>query len=105
TKGEIVADMEGRAIDSRTAQAATAAPDDGRNSAPRPRTPDASCVSKSDLEDASIPGAAAVFGVLSAIACIGLWPSGAPLPSVVVSLAAGLLLMAARASTLPVLGL
>ena len=105
TRAEIVADMEGRAIESRTAQAAAAAPVDGRNGARRPRDPDASCVSKSDLEDASIPGAAAVFGVLSAIACVGLWPSGAPLLSVVVSLAAGLLLVAARASTLPVLGL
>ena len=70
-----------------------------------PRDPDVSCAVGSDIEDASIPGAAAVLGVLIAIACVGLWPSAAPLLCVVVSFAAGLLLVAARASTLPVLGL
>jgi hypothetical protein len=105
TKAEIVADMQGTAIEGGAAQSAAAGPVDGGSGAGRPRDPDASCAVRSDLEDASIPGVAAVLGVLSAIACVGLWPSAAPLLCLVVSLAAGLLLVPLRASTLPVLGL
>jgi hypothetical protein len=59
----------------------------------------------SDKEDARIPGAAAAFGVLVAIACIGLWPSAGSLLYLVVSFAAGWLLLPAVASSLPSLDL
>ena len=104
TKAEIVANMEGTSIDGRTTPGATAGPAGGGGARP-PGEPDVSCAVGSDVEDASIPGAAAVLGVLTAIAFVGLWPSAAPLLWVVGSFAAGLLLVAARASTLPVLGL
>jgi hypothetical protein len=47
------------------------------------------------------PGIAATLGVLVTVACVGLWPSAKPLFCLVVSLAAGLLLLPATASTLP----
>jgi hypothetical protein len=59
----------------------------------------------SDEEDARIPGAAATFGVLVAIACIGLWPSAGSLLYLVVSFAAGCLLLPAMAPSLPSLNL
>ena len=65
----------------------------------------APCAAVSDEEDARIPGAAGAFGVLVAIACVGLWPSAGPLLYLVVSLAAGGLLLPGVASTLPSLDL
>ena len=54
-------------------------------------------------EDEKIPGAAAALGVLTAIACAGLFPSSGPLRCLIASLAAGLLFVPATASTLPML--
>jgi hypothetical protein len=66
--------------------------------------PAASCATRSDFEDAQLPGAAAVLGVLVAVVCAGLWPSSGALLSMCVSLGAGLFLLPAAASTLPTLG-
>ena len=59
----------------------------------------------SDPEDARIPAAPAMVGVLVAVACIGLWPSTGALLCLTVSLAAGLVLLPATSSNLPLLGL
>jgi hypothetical protein len=63
------------------------------------------CAVVSDQEDAKIPGAAAMLGVLVAVVCLGLWPSAGKLLCLTASLAAGLLLVPATASTLPMFDL
>lgn len=63
------------------------------------------CAVVSDQEDAKIPGAAATLGVLVAVVCLGLWPSAGALLCLTASLAAGLLLVPATASTLPLFDL
>jgi hypothetical protein len=55
----------------------------------------------SDPEDARLPAAIASIGVLAAVACVGLWPSGGPMLSLIVCLAAGLLLAPTLSFTLP----
>jgi hypothetical protein len=55
----------------------------------------------SDSEDAQLPAAAAVLGVLLAVACIGVWPSAGRLFGPILSLAAGLLVYSTRISILP----
>jgi hypothetical protein len=95
TKAEIAADMRGRAIDGSAVQRAA---DSGYQEVP--------CRILSDPEDARIPvTAAAMVGVLVAVACIGLWPSIGALLCLTVSFAAGLVLLPATSSTLPLLGL
>ena len=63
------------------------------------------CAWSSEPEDARIPGAIAVFGVLIAIACVGLMPSAAPRLCLVVTLLAGWLFLAVTSPTLPSLKL
>jgi VanZ family protein len=58
------------------------------------------CAVLSEPEDARTPGAAAAFGVLIAIACIGFFPSAGPRLCLIVSFAAGLLFLPATASAL-----
>jgi hypothetical protein len=94
TKAEIAADMRGRAIDGSAVQRAA---DPGYQEVP--------CRILSDHEDARIPAAAAMVGVLVAVACIGLWPSTGALLCLTVSFAAGLVLLPATSSNLPLLGL
>jgi hypothetical protein len=55
----------------------------------------------SDSEDAQLPAAAAVLGVLLAVACLGFWPSAGISLSLIAGFAAGLLVHFTRASTLP----
>lgn len=105
TKAEIVADMQGTATDGLAARPATAGRVDGSRGARTSEDPHASCAAGSDEEDARIPGAAGAFGVLVAIACVGLWPSAGSLLYLVVSLAAGGLLLPGIATTLPSLDL
>ena len=62
---------------------------------------EAHCAVLSDREDARIPGAAAVLGVLAAIACIGLLPGRSLLLCLAAGLAAGLGLVPVTASSLP----
>src|SRR5215831_8061953 len=94
TKAEIAADMRGRAIDGSAVQRAA---DSGYQEAP--------CRILSDPEDARIPATAAMVGVLVAVACIGLWPSTGALLCLTISFAAGLVLLPAMSSNLPILGL
>jgi hypothetical protein len=91
TKEEIAADMHGEAI-----QRAT-----GGNNAGHSRDQDAACGESSEYEDSKMPAAAATLGVLVAIAWVGFWPSGAKLPCVATSFAAGLLLLPFMAPSLP----
>lgn len=102
TNTEIAADMRGRVIDGLAAQRATGRGVNNSRRAGHPRDLDAPCAVLSEPEDARmIPGAAAAFGVLVAVACVGLWPSAGLLLCLVISFAAGLLLVPATASTLP----
>jgi hypothetical protein len=55
----------------------------------------------SEGEDEKIPAVAAAVGVLVAFACVGLWPLAGSLLYLLSSLAGGLLLLPATASTLP----
>ena len=91
TKTEIVAVMSGKALDSLPFPRG-----DGRSGGK-----DTDCAVLSDSEDARIPGAVAAFGVLVAIACIGLWPTAGRLLGLAVSLSAGFFFFATRASSLP----
>ena len=62
------------------------------------------CAALFDREDAQIPGAAAVLGVLVAVAYAGFWPSAGSLLCLAVSFIAGLLLLSSTAASLPSLG-
>ena len=94
TKAAIAADMRGRAIDGSAVQHAA-----------DPGYQEVQCRILSDHEDARIPAAAAMVGVLVAVACIGLWPSTRALLCLTASFAAGLVLLPATSSNLPLLGL
>jgi VanZ family protein len=65
------------------------------------RNPYAACTWVSEREDARIPGAVAMFGVLLAVACVGFWPSAHPMLCLVVSFLGGAFLFHFAASTLP----
>lgn len=98
---EIAADMRGKVMDG---QVARGAPQKGINSGVRSGLPSdlgAPCTVVSETEDARIPGAVAVFGVLVAVAFLGLRPSSGLLLCLAVSFTAGLLLVPATAPTLP----
>ena len=99
TKAEIVADMHGSAHSS----GLQAAGSDHSRTSPRPEDQQEECSGYPDPEDKNLPAAAAILGVLAAIACAGLFPSSGRLRTVIASLAAGLLFVAATASTTPVL--
>jgi hypothetical protein len=98
TQAEIAADMRGAAIKAQRISRANAGDNRGAGHSGDIRDP---CSGASDREDAKIPGAAAALGLLAAIACIGLWPTAGSLTLLIVSLAAGLLLLPATSSTVP----
>lgn len=98
SEAEVSAAMYGEENNSPVVAARTRELDLGRVQE-RPGDRDAQCVWLSDHEDARIPAAAAAFGVLVAVACVGLWPSSGKLGSLLASLTAGLLLLPAMAST------
>ena len=58
---------------------------------PLPKNRNEECSGFPDPEDEKIPAAAAMLGVLVAIACAGLFPSSGPLQCLIASLVAGLL--------------
>ncbi len=100
-KNEIAVDMRGGVINRLTVES-----DSGKNvrrdrGAAHPRDPNALCTVVSEPEDAKIPVEAALLGVLVAVACVGFWPSSVPVLFLVMSFAAGLLLLPAASSTLP----
>lgn len=100
-KAEIAADMHGELIDGLAVQGHSARGADNGRGARRSREVDAPCTGSSDREDAKLPGAAAALGLLVAVACVGLWPFAESPLLLIVSFAAGLLLVPATASTLP----
>ena len=100
TKAEIAADMHGSVHSSAPQRAAGG--DHGLTPS-RPEDRKEACSGSPDPEDKDLPGAAAMLGVLAAIACAGLFPSSGPLRGLIASLAAGLLFVPATASTIPVL--
>jgi hypothetical protein len=65
----------------------------------RPEHQQEECSGYPDPEDKTLPIAAAILGVLSAVACVGMFPSTGMLRTLIASLAAGSLLAAAVAST------
>jgi hypothetical protein len=91
TKTEIVAVMNGKQLDSLPFS----------HGGGRPGGRDTDCAVLSDSADAKIPGAVAAFGVVVAMACIGLWPTGGRLLGLAVSLLAGFFAFGTRASSLP----
>ena len=98
-KAEIVADMHG----SEHSSGLQAAGSDHSRTPPRPEDQKEECSGSPDPEDKNLPSAAATLGVLAAIACAGLFPSSRTLRTLIASLAAGLLFVAATASTIPLL--
>src|SRR5262249_49929754 len=94
---EIIADMGGRAID---ASGILASDFEKHRETGSPKEPHGLCP-MSDREDARLPGACAALGVLVAVACVGLWPSGGPLLSVAVSVATAILFPITLTETLP----
>ncbi len=63
------------------------------------------CALLSEPEDTEIPPAAAMLGVLSAVAFVGLFPALSPKFAMVISFVAGLLILPALSFTLPTLNL
>ena len=100
TRAEIAADMNGTGRDVVEIRHTTAERNYSSRNAERPRHVDIQCA-QSDPDDARIPGAAAVVGVLVAVACVGFRPALASLTYLVISFAAGLLFVPATAPTLP----
>jgi VanZ family protein len=99
TQAEIAADMKDFAHSPPLRRAARS----DHNRAPTsPAYGNEACPESPYPEDEKIPSAAVVLGVLVAIACAGLFPSGAPFACLIASLAAGVL-FASAASTLPML--
>ncbi len=101
TKEEIASDMWGAPINGPKDGRVAGMPAGSGSGAARPGDPAFGCTGLSDSEDARIPGAAAAFGVLVAVACVGLWPSAGPWLYAFVSLAAGMFFLPAVSFTLP----
>jgi hypothetical protein len=97
TKAEIVADMHGSVHSS----ALQAAGSDHSRTPPRPEDQKEECSGFPDPEDKNLACAAAILGVLAAIACAGLFPSSGAHRTLITSLAAGLFFVAAMASAIP----
>jgi VanZ family protein len=86
TKSQIAADQRGEVIQDPATQRAAAVP---------------SCAPLSVREDKGIPAAAAVLGMLVAVACISIWPSKGPWIALGFSLIAGFFLLWVTGPTLP----
>ena len=86
TKSQIAADWRGEVIHAPATWRAAVVP---------------SCAPLSVREDKEIPAAAALLGMLVAVACIGIWPSAAPLLALGISFAAGLFLLRVTGPNLP----
>jgi len=95
TNDEIAAVMRGESVSDAVADRAVAPAD--RSGAGHTTKEDRQCAVISENGDQWIPLMAASLGVLVAVACIGLWPSGSPLLCVFSCFASGLLLLPAIA--------
>jgi hypothetical protein len=105
TKAEIAADMRGEDVEGVVGQRATEGGVDGVHRLDRAEYVRPACSVSSDHEDALLPGLAAAVGVLTAVAYVAIWPSAGPLRCLLVSLAAGLILLSVTPPTLPSLNL
>jgi hypothetical protein len=109
TRAEIATDMTGAVADGMVAEGgagegapgATGEETRGVRAAERHHNSRAPCAIASDREDGEIPIAVAGLGLLAAVACLGLWPSGGGPLSLVVSFAAGFVLLLVASPTLP----
>jgi hypothetical protein len=93
--------MRGTNVDGVFGLHTTASDLDGCRSTGQPANRGAACDWLSDFEDARIPGAVALFGVLVTVACLGLLPSTWRWLSLVVNVLAGWLLFLVASGTLP----
>jgi Concanavalin A-like lectin/glucanases superfamily/VanZ like family len=101
TKSQILAAMRGADIDVSAPRPTADWAGESPRRADRPLDVNNRCAVVSDPEDKYIPAAAGTLGALVAFACAGLWPSARRLPCMVISSAAGLLLLAATPPHLP----
>jgi hypothetical protein len=99
TNYEVAAVMRGESVGNSLVDRAVASAD--RSGAEHTSKEDRPCAVISEDGDQWIPLIAASLGVLVAVACIGLWPSGSSRLSVLSSLASGLLLVPAIAPNVP----
>jgi hypothetical protein len=99
TKAQVLADMHGTGMNDLLAQRTEERGVDSHHRSGHPKN--APCAALSDLEDAKIPGIAGALGVLVAVACVGFYPASRSLLCLVVSLAAGLLLLPVTVLSLP----
>jgi hypothetical protein len=101
TNTEIEAAMRGEVIEGVAAHRVVGSGVNSSRGAGRSTDEGSRCVVFSEGEDEKIPAVAAAVGVLVAFACVGLWPLAGSLLYLLSSLAGGLLLLPATASTLP----
>ncbi|HZR16857.1 MAG TPA: LamG-like jellyroll fold domain-containing protein [Verrucomicrobiae bacterium] len=99
TKPEIVAAMNGAEIDNSTAQRVSSV--QSHQAAGAVLGAGNRCAVLSDPEDSRLPTFAGSLGVLAAVAWAGLWSSTRKLPCLVVSLVAGLGVLATTTPNLP----
>ncbi len=99
TNDEIATVMRGDSVNDAVADRAVATA--VRSGAGHTTKEDCQCAVISEDGDQWIPLMAASLGVLVAVACIGLWPSGSSLLCVFFCLASGLLLLPAIAPNVP----
>jgi len=102
TRTEILADMHGTPIGGKNPPAPTNGTV-GRHDVARDSR--AACRTRTDNEDARIPGAAAALGALVTVACVGLSASAGGLVGLAASLLAGLLLLLITPPNLPAMNL
>jgi hypothetical protein len=99
TKAEIVADMH----DSAQSAGLQAGSHDNSHTPPQLDDQQQECSGYPDPDVRNLPGVAAILGVLAAITCAAMYPSSGAHRTVVAGFVAGLLLVAATASTIPIL--
>lgn len=101
TNDEIAAVMGGESVNGAAADRAAASAESNTSEARRTTEQNPQCTVISEAGDQWIPETAASLGVLVAVACIGLWPSGSSLLYLFSSFAAGLLLLPAIVPNVP----
>ena len=104
SQAEVVAAMRGAAVDVATSTQTTSSVDHAPHR-DHLESPFTGCDWSSELEDARLPGAVALLGVLVAVACSGLRMSIRPILCLIASGLAGLLLLSVATPTLPPLNL
>lgn len=101
TQAEIVATMHGTSVAGLAGQGAITSAVERTRNTPRREDLNPPCTLWSEPEDAMLPAAAGVLGVLAAVACVGFFPSSGWLLCLIVSTSAGVLLIPSTTSNLP----